>query len=1085
MFFYYNVTMDKITNEQEILHNLNLSQVRAVKTTEGPVLVLAAAGSGKTAVVTRRIAYILYKGYAKPEEILAITFTNKAAKEMKERISKMVGEEIASRMFVQTFHSFAVRILRRHAHEIGYKNSFTIYDEQDSNKLIKTVLEELNIKVKEDSTIVKKVRAAISSNKNGNKKINEQYEDIVEHYNNKLISFNAMDFDDLLNNLMVLLKTNKSVREFYQNKFKYIHVDEFQDVNSIQAQLVDMLCGFRRNIMVVGDDFQCVVEGQKVMTPNGDIPIEKINVGDLVYALKQGKPFPQKVTNKSKSIHDSFLQITTDSGKIIKVTKEHAMLAKMGTHNGWYTYLMYRPDLGFRLGITKNNVLTGKNNPTRPQSERAERMWLLEWFPNRSAAQFLEQQLSLKYQVPTISFKIRENMTINQKEQHQIFKEFGSNGIKILNVYHQKFQNPIYFAQGCSTAEDRVVVNLIMGTKIGAEVNVETSNKIADRASNLPWTSSKAGKRIRRYFKSFKEAKMFAEKVSSLIDGTVVEKFSYAKHKGSLKVLPASAIVHGVLIPVQHNDSTVLESVISIKEIKKEVTCYDLEVENRANFCVNGIYVHNSIYGFRNADITNILNFEKTYPDAVTIKLEQNYRSTGNIIAAASSVIEHNLNQKQKSIFTHAAGGENIVITKLCNHYQEAEFIAKEIKKLLLSGEVMPKDIAVFYRNNIQNEALDKAFSLENFPYKIVSGLRFWDREEIRDIRAYLQLLVNINDEISMKRIINKPKRALGKTTVKKIDDYAVENNISFSKALLKIVNSGNKTFSEKQRKSIEDFLLLLKEMRSIEGDIEYIVKMVIKMSGIRAQIEKGKQENYINKLNNIDHFIDKAREAKMANPTMTLLEFMEETVLSSDIDGVDDSDNFVSLMTVHTSKGLEFPVVFISGLEESIFPSLRSSENEKDLEEERRLFYVALTRAEKKLYLTFADERRMYGQSQRNRPSRFIKEIPSEYLQMNNFSNKMNNNAVGSYQRNTKYNSVERVKSSPNPNLRKKNISHLSQNKNSIRKGKSAEIVLGDVVSHPTFGIGIVKRINGDKVTVFFDSYGRKEILEQYLDLK
>ena len=1006
-------------NNDNILNGLNGPQQRAVETTEGPLLVLAGAGSGKTAVLTRRIANIISLHRAEPREILAITFTNKAANEMRERITQLIGPKQAKEVWAYTFHGFAVQILRRECSVLNYKDHFVIYDDSDTKRLIRQCLKDLNLDEKQYS--IKMVKAVISLYKNGGSVPRYQLNDIYNLYQNKLLTSNAMDFDDLLLNLRRLFVEHPDIKEKYQKYFKYIHIDEMQDTNTVQSDIAHLLAEKHHNIMVVGDDYQCVVEGQEVMTPDGPRLIEEINIGDLVYALKGGKPYAQKITNKSVSTHNSFLQIKTNKGKVIKVTKEHSMFGKIGTHDGWYTYLLYRPDFGFRVEISKNVEYL--------QSEEAERIWLLKWFPTYKDAQSLKNSLSL------------------------------IDGMEILDMYYQKFDNPIYFNKQSFESEDNMIVNLVMGGEIGTEVS---------------------DKKISHHFKSFKGAKFFAKQMKSLFNETIVEEFSLGKDTENLKVLPASAIIHGVLIPVQYKNSVELESVSSVEEITEKVQCYDLEVENSANFCVNGIYVHNSIYAFRNADITNILTFEQKYPEATVIKLEQNYRSTGNIIKAANDLISYNLNQKHKNLFTAGTAGEKIRLANSLDQNSEARFIISEINKLVAQGYSY-KDIAIFYRTNAQSNSIENVFAFSGLPYKIVGGTKFFDRQEIKLFRCYLQLTVNPNDDMALQRVINIPARGIGEGTLKKIRDYATNNNFSLWEALNDLVKRNNPILKGKMREGVNDFISLIKLFNNIPEDNLYEeVEEILNNCGLIQYFEK--EDNGVNRIENMQEFLSEVVKFIKEHHDANLTDFLEWISLRADVDDLDvEANNYVTLMTIHTSKGLEFPIVFITGVEDGLLPHITEDSSESDIEEERRLMYVAITRARERLYITRSIKRLLFGQTKLTKPSRFINELPKEIID----ENKEQNNSFidnNSYKKNNSYKfdyrSKEKSFDEVEPGYSK---SFIQRDKKKLLQ----TFVKGDIVRHKSFGDGVVHSCDGKIVAVGFSDGNIKRLALEYAPLE
>ena len=656
------------------IDTLNGPQREAVVTTEGPLLVLAGAGSGKTRVLTYRIANILDRDLAAPWEILAITFTNKAAAEMRERLGQLVGGR-ARGMWVSTFHSMCVRILRADAERLGFTKNFTIYDTDDMKRLYKDIMAELDIDPKRFP--VNQLMNRISQAKNdlmvpadfesaATDPVGRQAARVYTRLQERLRAANAFDFDDLLLYAYLLLKQHEDVRRAYQGRFRYIMVDEYQDTNRAQYAITQLLAAGHRNIMVVGDDDQ-------------------------------------------------------------------------------------------------------------------------------------------------------------------------------------------------------------------------------------------------------------------------------------------------------------------------------------------------SIYSWRGADLRNILEFESDYPEARVVKLEQNYRSVGNILAAANAVIANNRQRKEKRLFTAAGDGDKISVYLASDERDEGRWIAGEIEKRRGEG-VSYNNMAVFYRTNAQSRMLEDMLLRAGVPYRIVGGTRFFDRAEIRDVMAYLTLVVNPADDIAAKRVINVPKRGIGKATIERIDQFGRELNMPFlTAAELAIVDEDIRPAT---RRAVGEFVQVLKNGASYEGDLRKVIERIIDDAGLIEALQnegtdeaRGRVENIQEFLGVVDEFMEThdVEDADFAAPTAggdpaaepvrvlrgdSLADFIEWVRLRTDLDTVTEDGQAVTLMTVHSSKGLEFDCVWVAGMEETLFPHMNSVGDAAAVEEERRLAYVAITRARKKLYLTCAQQRQIFGQTHANPVSRFIGEIPSELRQ-------------------------------------------------------------------------------------------------------
>ncbi|EEM18775.1 DNA helicase PcrA [Bacillus pseudomycoides] len=641
----------------KLLNGLNPQQQKAVQTTNGPLLLMAGAGSGKTRVLTHRIAYLLGEKGVAPWNVLAITFTNKAAREMRERIDKLVGPE-AEDIWISTFHSMCVRILRRDIDRIGINRNFTILDASDQLTVVKKIMKERNIDPKKFDP--RSILSGISNAKNellsADKyakqiSIADPFEkltsDVYTEYQKRLLKNNSLDFDDLIMTTIHLFERVPEVLEFYQRKFQYIHVDEYQDTNRAQYILVNKLAARFKNLCVVGDSDQ-------------------------------------------------------------------------------------------------------------------------------------------------------------------------------------------------------------------------------------------------------------------------------------------------------------------------------------------------SIYRWRGADISNILSFEKDYENAQVILLEQNYRSSQNILNAANAVIENNSNRKPKKLWTDNQIGSKISYYRAATEKDEAYFVAKKIRDEIQMGNRKYTDFAVLYRTNAQSRMVEEIFLKSNIPYKIVGGIKFYDRKEIKDILAYLRLIANPDDEISFARIINMPKRGIGATSIDKIINYGVQNGISLTAVMDEIEHVG---VSAKITKAVKEFASQLHNWVNMQEylSVTELVEEVIEKTGYRDMLKNERSLEAEGRLENLDEFLSVTQTFESQSEDKSLVAFLTDLALVADIDRVDEdpaAGEEVILMTMHSAKGLEFPVVFIIGLEEGVFPHTRSLMEEDEMQEERRLAYVGITRAEEELYLSNAQMRTLFGRTNMNAASRFISEIPTELLE-------------------------------------------------------------------------------------------------------
>ncbi len=770
-------------SENELLKGLNDKQYEAVVNTEGPNLVIAGAGSGKTKVLTHKIAYLIKEKDVLPWNILAITFTNKAANEMKERIAAIVGEE-AKDIWMGTYHSICVRILRKFIDRIGFESSFIIFDTSDQRTLVKTCLRELNIddKLFTDRSVLTEISNAknemlepeqYAARVGGNFR-KEKISGIYQLYQKRLKENNALDFDDIINYTIKILKENEDVLEYYANKFRYILADEYQDTNKSQFTLIKMLASVHGNITVVGDNDQ-------------------------------------------------------------------------------------------------------------------------------------------------------------------------------------------------------------------------------------------------------------------------------------------------------------------------------------------------GIYSFRGADISNILNFEKDFPGTKIIKLEQNYRCTGNILKAANAVIKNNEVKYKKQLWTENEEGNLPKVYQAEDEYDEATFVVEQINRLKREEYFKYSDFAVLYRMNAQSRAIEDILRREDIPYKIVGGLKFYERKEIKDIISYLRLIQNPSDNLSLKRIINEPKRGIGKTSLENIEQIANVNEIS----MYEVIKYADKFGLNRVFLNSRDFIDVMEELRSKKDElvISELIKQTLKKTGYTKALEDENTIEAENRIENLEEFLTVAMEFEEESADNGLSEFLEGITLSSDIDDMEETEDSVTLMTLHSAKGLEFPVVFLVGMEDGIFPGSKSMFEPKDLEEERRLCYVGITRAKQYLFLTCSQKRTIFGSTSYNPVSRFLNEIPKELL--DGYEEAFENEKEDNIFKDSKFSwiygrqNASKIKiykiDSGNNSQREPVAAKQKENNfvfrtaesflNSIGKSSNetnvdlAQYKAGIRVFHKKFGEGTINSVEPEgedlKVDINFDKAGHKRLMAKFANLQ
>lgn len=748
-----------IREKNMYLDNMNEMQKQAILHTEGPLLILAGAGSGKTRVLTHRTAYLIDEKRVNPYHILAITFTNKAAGEMRERIDDIVGFGSES-IWVSTFHSTCVRILRRYIDRLGYDTNFTIYDADDQKSLMKDICKRLEIDTKQFKE--KMFLSVISSakdelidpiefeNRAAGDFTKRKQAMVYKEYQQALKANNALDFDDLIFKTVELFKLDKEVLSSYQERFKYIMVDEYQDTNTAQFELIRLLASKYKNLCVVGDDDQ-------------------------------------------------------------------------------------------------------------------------------------------------------------------------------------------------------------------------------------------------------------------------------------------------------------------------------------------------SIYKFRGANIYNILNFEKHFPDAKVIKLEQNYRSTQNILDAANSVIANNVGRKDKKLWTENGEGEKITFEQLDSGYEEADYVARDISRKIRQGEVRYKDCAVLYRTNAQSRLFEEKFITSNIPYKIVGGVNFYARKEIKDLLAYLKTIDNGRDDLAVKRIINVPKRGIGATSINRVSNYAMDNDIDFYSALRRAADIPGVGRAESKIRPFVLFIQGLKAKSEILS-VSQLLEEIIEQTGYVDELRAEGTDEAETRIENINELISKTVAYEESTDEPSLSGFLEEVALVADIDDVNSESDYVVLMTLHSAKGLEFDNVYLAGMEDGLFPSYMSITSDNaaaEIEEERRLAYVGITRAKKNLTITSARMRMIRGETQYGKVSRFVKEIPGELLKGEIYEPRTSGYEERPSSASTYQKARRAFKDVPVYTPVSNQKSFASNN----TSGVALDYAVGDRVRHIKFGDGEVKAIveggRDFEVTVDFDKAGTKKMFATFAKLK
>jgi superfamily I DNA/RNA helicase len=903
-----------------LLAGLNDPQREAVTHGEGPLLILAGAGSGKTRVLTHRIAYLVASDFTKPNEILAITFTNKAAGEMRDRVELLVGRRTRA-MWVMTFHAACARMLRANAERLGYTRQFTIYDQADTRRLVKRCLDELGIDPKrftpgaihtQISDAKNRLRDADAYGKMVGSYFEQTVADVFRLYERELHRMNAMDFDDLLVRAVNVLELFPEVREHYSTTFRDVLVDEYQDTNHAQYRWLQLLAGEHRNLAVVGDDAQCLIEGTRITMADGtERPIQDVAPGDAVLSGYGSGDFrPTKVLAVHQSERSEGVAITTTSGRRIVSTPEHVHFA------------------GYLVGRTPEQYMIGGRRHHASSPEKRLDVTLCAGRRGRTPM----------HRIALFGYDEAGRRTLEELGLSLRPARRGSDG--------WRYETACKDMGAIQAVADRITAAL-------GDVSIRPTARLGSNAEEP------AG--------------------------------------NSLPFTPASSVRPGMVMFDEHGGYDVVESV---ERVALDRPVYDLDVENTHNFVANGIVTHNSIYGFRGADVRNILNFTDDFPDAHVVKLEQNYRSTQTILDAANAVISNNRAQKPKSLWTELGHGDPIKVRELDDEHAEARFVAGEIQRLADDG-VARSEIAVFYRTNGQSRVLEDTLVRTEIPYQVIGGPKFYERAEIKDAIAYLTVLVNPADVGAFTRIVNSPRRGIGATSLSRVISFANTMGTTIWEAASdpeQVPGLGAPAVKALHR--FMGTMHLLRERAGLdepraddpseaerraggEGGgvpIVELLREVLRETGYLAALEAERTFEAQGRVENLEALENAAAEydAAQAGQAPSLAEFLQQVTLRSDADDRTDDEGLVTLMTLHNAKGLEYPIVFMIGCEEGVFPHSRALD-EGGLEEERRLCYVGITRAERDLYLTYARTRNVFGARHFGLASRFIAEIPAE----------------------------------------------------------------------------------------------------------
>ncbi|CAA9320544.1 MAG: ATP-dependent DNA helicase UvrD/PcrA, partial [uncultured Gemmatimonadaceae bacterium] len=1016
----------QLTPTAEPLAGLNPAQREAVLHYEGPLLVIAGAGSGKTRVLTTRIARLVEHHGVDPRQILAVTFTNKAAGEMRARIARLLGHEPQG-MWVGTFHAIGARMLRSTAHLVGRTPSFTIYDEDDLLGVIKRLMERHKISTKEYSP--KSLSGAISDAKNAlvapdeyarlamdpfARTVTKIYSDLEA----ALRLANAVSFDDLLILPVQLFEEHPQRLAEYRGRFRFILVDEYQDTNRAQYKFINLLGGEHGNVLVVGDDDQCLVRGTRVTMADGTTrAIEDVRAGDEVRsAFGSGRFGAARVLRATeRSGQRVGVEITTRGGRRLVSTPEHTHFA--GYQLGLapqlhFVYLMYRRATGYRVGVSQ--VYTrGQKKPMvgfaqRLLQEHGDALWVVGTHESEGAARADEYLTSLRYQLPTIPFVARRGSASAPPargvvhDQDAIDRVFASldteagarrlladRGLSALHPHHRPRSR---------NANRRNVVVTLCGDRRGTRpmhrisvVGNDAAGRETLESLGLSVRAAKRDSRSWRHETGSVSYRALCETVDRIGERTALNVFQMARlgapgaearATNSLPFTPAGSVLPGMAMFDADGGYDVVEAV---RRVPLDAPVYDLDVEGTHNFVAEGIVTHNSIYGWRGADIRNILDFEKDFPAAKVVRLEENYRSTPQILSLANVAIAANTERRGKTLRATRPSGERVTLVGALDERDEADFVADEIAARRSSAaNHLLRDFAILYRTNAQSRAMEEAMRKHAFPYRLVGAVRFYDRREIRDLMGYLKLIANPADNEAFRRAVAVPKRGLGDTTIEALAGAADAAGVPMLAAaqrpeVLTAVRPAART-------GLADFAALVLRLRerAKEAGVDELLRELV--DAIRyGDYLRAEGPDSAERLDNVRELIAGAAETvadELGEVGLTPLDhFLQRATLVAGVDALDANADAVTMMTLHNAKGLEFPIVFLTGLEDGLFPLAKSFDDPRLLEEERRLFYVGVTRAERKLFISHAEQRRRNGELMSSKPSSFLAGLPDDLV--------------------------------------------------------------------------------------------------------
>jgi DNA helicase-2/ATP-dependent DNA helicase PcrA len=1104
-----------------ILNPLNDAQRGAVTAPLAPVLVLAGAGSGKTRVLTHRIVWLIQAEGISPHSILAVTFTNKAAAEMRGRVEQLLGLPGGS-LWLGTFHGLAHRLLRLHWREAGLSQNFQILDAEDQQRLIRKLIRAQELD--ETLWVPREVQYFINKHKDegrrpqqlkdGNDPLERQRIKLYADYEEACARAGVIDFAELLLRAYELWRDNAELLRHYRHRFRHVLVDEFQDTNSIQYAWIRLLVGSDGCPFVVGDDDQCLAAGTPVTMADGTIrPIEDISPGEQVLSCYGSGDF--RASRVTLSIgHERYgrlVRLHLRSGAVVRSTPEHTHFAGylLGeTPQMHFLYLMHKEGMGYRLGTTQvytRGVIKAQLGfERRAVQEHCDALWVIRTHPNENEARLDEMLTSLRYGLPTLPFTPRKGKARNGLVHDGLYigQVFGGLNTteaaeRLLEDCGLDIDRPHHLPQSRNSNRRNINVTLCADRRGQTPMHLISVGGVSrtDRftleslgLSVRPAKNGSASWRFETVRANFGELMTLARAIRDRLDGRYV--FTARLLNRSLPFINASSIRPGMVMATA---AGTLDVIARVEHETLDGPVYDLNIACTHNFVANGLVTHNSIYRWRGARVENLQKFQKDFPQAQLHRLEQNYRSTGSILDAANALIANNTGRLGKNLWTSGSRGEKVKIYAAFNERDEADFVLGRIQEWVRQGGVR-RDIAILYRSNAQSRMFEETFISARVPYRVYGGLRFFERAEIKDALAYLRLAVNREDDASFERVVNLPTRGIGAKTVDTLREAARGAGSSLWRAAGAAVSD---TLAARSGGALLGFLQLIEKLaHAIDGlPLHEQVDHVINASGLIEHYQKdrgkaGREGGGEARVENLLELVSAARGFEPEGDLPPLQSFLAHAVLESGEGQGEEFEDCVQMMTLHTAKGLEFPLVFMAGMEDGLFPHMRSLNDIDGLEEERRLCYVGVTRAMKQLYLTYAEQRRLHGVDSYNAPSRFIQDIPTELIEEVRPRIRMMHGPIS---RDADYGRSDYGRGGYGPGGSGGHGRSERAPANPFR-GPAPEPVapgmrLGQRVRHGKFGEGVVLNVEGQgphaRVQVNFERQGSKWLMLQYANLE